>query len=167
MTTFEEVLAGEPVPEFSELTEALVTVGDEFAVRQALIRIRAVELEQARLKDTLAQISDRYGLRLDKLAREREELRAGIQTFLERFNDGKSIAFPDAGTAYLTSRPGGVKVADRKQFEAWALETFKPIETADTTTALEQAATLHAELGQLAPGCEFQEPTRTLGVRKP
>lgn len=92
---------------------------DELQVRDALVLLKALDAEAHRLDDLANQIVDRYMARKKKLVERADAIRASVKTYIERFNGGEKLSFPDVGTAYLTTRKAKVSVTDPAELENW------------------------------------------------
>lgn len=116
--------------EYTEMAEAEGTgdrfygapaTWDEMQVRDALLELKALEAEAHRIDDLANQIVDRYMLRKRKLVQRADAIRESVRNYITERNGGEKIAFPDVGTAYLTTRKAKIKVADPELFESEAL----------------------------------------------
>jgi hypothetical protein len=181
-TPIEQIAAVEPLPDEPAIER--LAAGDEYAVRDALIELAATKAERERVAAALAYIADRYSARVHALKTREDELRASVQTYLERFNDGKGVSFPDVGTAYLTTRNKGgkVKVTDAEllgdHIDAGGLPVPYGPAPVDAEAALAlilderdlrptKDGRLVTEAGEVVdvPGLEVLPESKTLGVR--
>lgn len=103
-------------------TDLSTVIGDEMAVRDALLELRALDAERERLNTLAVQIVDRYHGKAEKLRARAELIRQSVQNYITERNGGEKVAFPDVGTAYLTTRKAKLDVTDAVELEAWLYE---------------------------------------------
>jgi len=92
---------------------------DELRVRDALLELRAMDAERERLADLASQIVARYAEQQARLRERADMIRQSVQNYLTERNGGQKLAFPDVGTAYLTTRKAKAKVVDAPALEDW------------------------------------------------
>lgn len=146
----------------------LVTMGmaSEMRVRDALLRIAALEERRARLAQTKMAVIDRYDHALAAVERQIDRFRQAVETWIVEANGGKAVSFPDVGTAYLQAQKPRVEVADRDAFERWATERRYVREVVDLALAKAEALRLIQETGEIAPGAEYVPERKALRIRR-
>jgi hypothetical protein len=178
-----ELLAAEELPEegLDELAGRL-EAGEELAVRDALAKAAKAKADADRLRQIKAAILDRYDERIRHLDALDRGLRDAVRGWLEA-HGRRNIAFPDVGTAYLTTRSAALKIADVEALAAWTSARgvlIPTYEVYDEKAALELAAgELHLAAtsdghvfdqatGECldVPGLEAKPATTSLGVRR-
>lgn len=172
--------------EQEHVVESMTEVRDEMAARDLLLRLAKLTETEQELKKLREAIADRYAQRLAGIEHEKAELRSSLETFILRFRDGKGVSFPDAGSAYLTTknRGGKVKLADADAFAKWLVETgneglvkVKPVVDAKASLELAHDALfytrpdgilVHRDTGEVLdiPGVAVEPECKTLAVRK-
>lgn len=157
---------------------------EELHVRALLLELRALEQERQRLSTLAEAIVARYHAKGESLRQRADQIRTSVQTYLAEHNGGQALAFPDVGTAYLTTRKAKPKVVDAAALADWFETEQKLIEPPyhapvfDHKTALEllldeaglfatpdgRIVDQHGEVFEL-PGVEVQPEGKTLAVR--
>jgi hypothetical protein len=135
-------------------------------VRDVLLRIAALEERRAQLEALKRSIIDRYDHSITQLDRQIQRFRQSVEAWILQANEGRSVSFPDVGTAYLQTVAEKVEVADREAFERWAQSRRILREVVDLPRAKEEALRLLKATGEIAPGAEYVPERKALRIRK-
>lgn len=138
---------------------------DKLGVRDLLIAIQAAEDELAELEELKQQIVGRYESTENRLKQRIEQMRGSVMVWIERMNEGEKVSFPDAGTAFIQTRPPNVRIVNDDMFEEWA--RMRGHVGVMTSIALGEARRLHKEGAELPPGTDLSEATSSLSIRRP
>lgn len=130
--------------------------------RRAMIRLRQLERDHKRAKETKAAVAAEYDRKIETIEREQERTRATLRALVFRF--GK-LSFPDVGTAYKRKTDPKLEVVDKDAFEAELGAMFVKTEF-DMTAAKQFALDQALEDGVIVPGTELVPAGEDITVRK-
>jgi len=142
---------------------------DPLFVRDAMLRVAALDHEMDELGKIVTAIAERYRVKGERLKADRDLLRGGIETFLIRFTDDGKASYPDAGTAYLQTTKAKLEIVDKDAVEksyakAKVSMPTKP-EEIDWKQVKETLLARLLDVGELAPGCELIPESKSLRIR--
>jgi len=150
--------------EFDEL--AGERMASPMSVRDVLLRIAALEERRAQLEALKRSIIDRYDHSIIQLDRQIQRFRQSVEAWIIDVNEGRSVSFPDVGTAYLQTVAEKVEVADRDAFEEWARGREILKQVVDVTRAKGEALSLLKTTGEIPPGAEYVPERKALRIRR-
>lgn len=120
MSITPDVLLRDPEPDTEALTQAIAQAPEwlprlEYEVRGLMLSDRAIERQIEKAGDQLKTLVELYKAKIEALESHQQYFRRAIEAYIRMVNDGKKVAWPDVGTAYIQKTPSRIVVADEKE----------------------------------------------------
>ena len=117
--TPDEILR-DPDPDIDDLTSAIARHSDwlpqaEYQVRGLMLADQGIERQIEKAGEQLATIIDLYKAKIEALHSHQNYFRRGIEAYIRIVNDGKKVAWPDVGTAYLAQRKEKIEITNESE----------------------------------------------------
>lgn len=157
----------DPDPDTDALTSAIARHADwlpqaEYEVRGLMLADQAIERQIEKAGEQLKTLVDLYKAKIEALESHQQYFRRGIEAYIRMVNDGKKVAWPDVGTAYLSKTPCRIVITDEKaalavlKREAMneAIKTKKSIDKRTFDTIFNANPTLFAACATETPSNE-------------
>ena len=119
MSITPDVILRDPEPDTDALTTAIAQHSDwlpqaEYEVRGLMLSDRAIERQIEKAGEQLKTLVDLYKAKIEALESHQQYFRRAIEAYIRIVNDGKKVAWPDVGTAYLAKVSSKVVISDEK-----------------------------------------------------